>query len=278
MKKELQDKLFEKYPKIFKQKDFSIQDSCMSWGITCGNGWYNLINTLCAQIEHRLLCYNNQAARRAKKNKKAPPVLLTFEATQVKEKFGGLRFYHGDADDVVRGLVTMAESMSYHICDICGNEGSPRHVNDNNWLATRCGKHKSTHWYVDIEKWQGSVAIDFDGVINSYKSGFVAIDNIPDPPVEGAFEFIEELLKHNFQVYIFSTRNGDPKGIEAIKSWLIEHGMSKETLDRLDLATGKPIAKVYIDDRAWEFRGKWPSVQEIAGFKPWHGGKSSSQK
>lgn len=30
---ELQEKLFEKYPKIFRQKDLSMNETCMCWGI-----------------------------------------------------------------------------------------------------------------------------------------------------------------------------------------------------------------------------------------------------
>jgi hypothetical protein len=44
-------------------------------------------------------------------------------ATQVKEKFGGLRFYYTGGDDKIRGMVFMAESMSYKICEVTGNRG-----------------------------------------------------------------------------------------------------------------------------------------------------------
>jgi len=54
MKPELRDKLYEKYPKIFRQKDLSIRESCMSWGFECGDGWYNLLDTLCSAIQWRI--------------------------------------------------------------------------------------------------------------------------------------------------------------------------------------------------------------------------------
>ena len=57
-----------------------------------------------------------------------------------------------------------------------------------------------------------------------------------------------------------------------------DHGLDGEYIERLEFPKEKPIAKVYIDDRAWEFRGAFPSTEEIRGFLPWHGGKSSSQK
>lgn len=272
----LQVRLYNTYPKFFAQKNLNICES-MSVGIDCGNGWYNLIEQLCSVIQHHInnaeLKHNNLSWwRRILKTSPEP-----FKATQVKEKFGGLRFNYNGGDDFISGVVDMAESMSYHICDICGSEGKCGSRGNSNWIVARCGKHRATHWYIDEKKDQGAVAIDFDGVINSYESGFVSIDNIPDPPVEGAFEFIDRLLEARFKVYIFSTRNSDPKGLLAISDWMLKHGMSQSTLDMLHLTTGKPIAKVYIDDRAWEFRGVWPSMTEIAHFQPWHGGKSSSQ-
>jgi hypothetical protein len=47
MKKELDNKLCETYPKIFRNRNASMQESCMHWGFECGDGWYNLIDQLC---------------------------------------------------------------------------------------------------------------------------------------------------------------------------------------------------------------------------------------
>lgn len=124
---------------------------------------------------------------------------------------------------------------------------------------------------------KGTIAIDFDGVINSYKSGFVAIDEIPDPPVPEVFEGIYEYLDAGFEVCIFSTRNGEIAGQIAILNWLNTHGMPMDRINQLKIVSGKPIAKLYIDDRGFQFTGKLPSVLYIESFKPWHGGRSSSQ-
>ena len=51
MQQELQDRLFEKYPRIFSQKDLSPQETCMCFGIACGDGWYDIIDTLCHCIQ-----------------------------------------------------------------------------------------------------------------------------------------------------------------------------------------------------------------------------------
>ena len=47
-------------------------------------------------------------------------------ARQVKEKFGGLRFYVQAGSDVQRGMITLAEAMSYRICDLCGGRAELR--------------------------------------------------------------------------------------------------------------------------------------------------------
>ena len=61
---------------------------------------------------------------------------------QVKEKFGTLRFYYSGGDDVIDGMVRMAESMSGCICETCGDAGKVRH---GGWIRTLCDKHEQEH-------------------------------------------------------------------------------------------------------------------------------------
>ncbi len=51
MRKELQDKLYEQFPKFYAQKDLGMQQTCMCWGICCGDGWYNIIEDLSRKLE-----------------------------------------------------------------------------------------------------------------------------------------------------------------------------------------------------------------------------------
>ena len=81
------------------------------FGLSCGDGWFALINTLCKSIRCHMKNYNRSKADEDK---------MQVHVQQVKEKFGGLRFYIGGADDYVHGLIDMAESMSYEICEYCG--------------------------------------------------------------------------------------------------------------------------------------------------------------
>jgi hypothetical protein len=52
--------------------------------------------------------------------KPIPPVTIA----QVKSKFGTLRFYYSGGDEMVSGMVSFAERMSYTICEITGTEGN----------------------------------------------------------------------------------------------------------------------------------------------------------
>lgn len=120
-----------------------------------------------------------------------------------------------------------------------------------------------------------TLALDFDGVLHSYTSGWSGPTRIPDPPVPGAMGFIVMAVKH-FKVEIFSSRSGQPGGIDAMKHWLLlnlsenfgEEG--ERAFHKLFFPTTKPPAHLTIDDRAVCFTGEFPSMQEIRQFKPWN--------
>tara|TARA_R110000824_G_scaffold89748_4_gene219784 strand:+ start:2091 stop:2492 length:402 start_codon:yes stop_codon:yes gene_type:complete len=129
MTPELQNSLYERYPKIFRQKDMSIQETCMCWGICTGDGWYDIINMLCNAIQHRI---------ESKSNSELP--IQSVEATQVKEKWGSLRFYYEGGDEYIEGLVSMAELLSSVTCLSCGASTADRQERRNicsNCLTTR---------------------------------------------------------------------------------------------------------------------------------------------
>ena len=110
------------------------------------------------------------------------------------------------------------------------------------------------------------IAIDFDGVIHSYTSKWISPAIISDPPTVGAFNFIEKILE-DYDVVIFSTR-ATANGRLAIKKWLSKYGMSKSLISKIEITNIKPHAVIYLDDRAWQFNGAFPSVEEINVFKP----------
>lgn len=136
-----------------------------------------------------------------------------------------------------------------------------------------------------------SICLDFDGVINSYTSPFTTPNDLPDPPMPGAFAFIRQLLSNDFNVFIMSARFprltdlGDspdkwgPRGLESVIKWFIKHG-AQDLIDitmqpkvegkpSLFFTINKPKAVLYIDDRAFKFEGSFPSLEYIATFLPW---------
>ena len=126
-----------------------------------------------------------------------------------------------------------------------------------------------------------TVAVDFDGVLNSYVSGWQGVDDLPDLPNEGAMGWLRDLADADIPVYIFTTRAGHKGGIAAVRDWLFDH-LQRE-YGRIDaarihgniqFATGKPRATLYLDDRALRFEGQFPSVETITNFKPWRSAHS----
>lgn len=119
MKEELEKKLVEKYPKLYTQYGGSIYETCMGWGMTCGDGWFNIIKDLSEKLSK----------------------FEGVEAAQVKEKFGGLRFYvDGTTTEnykEVHKIISEAERKSFETCENCGEPGKQR---GGGWIRTLCDK------------------------------------------------------------------------------------------------------------------------------------------
>lgn len=112
------DELIKKYPKIL--------DNARGYpGV--GKGWLHLIDALCEWLQ-----FNTD------KNSHIDYYATQVKAVQIKEKFGGLRFYVDDASDVQYAAISFAEHMSYHICEECG---APGEIRGNGCLRTLCDEH-----------------------------------------------------------------------------------------------------------------------------------------
>jgi len=120
MKEELEKQLFDKYPKIFRQKDLGMHETCMCWGIACGDGWYPFIDELCSIIQKYI---DEQKIEQ-------------IEAVQVKEKFGRLRFYTNYYDEQIEKFIAEAEKKCYTVCEICGSTEDIRPT--KGWISYLC--------------------------------------------------------------------------------------------------------------------------------------------
>ncbi|NIN68857.1 MAG: hypothetical protein GTO63_30060 [Anaerolineae bacterium] len=115
------------------------------------------------------------------------------------------------------------------------------------------------------------VAVDFDGVLHDYSSGWRGVDVIPDGEVPGAIGWLRKLIEDpEILVKIFSTRNHQPGAIGAMQNWLLDHGLPSDQTIELDFPLTKPPAHVLIDDRAMTFNGTFPRLDQIKNFQPWH--------
>lgn len=174
MKQDLDELLCKTYPKIFVNRHGNMQETCMCWGFSHGSGWYNIIDSLCSNIQNHVdwtikqhessVKYNNMVEQMQKGNfelfdkfmnfgsddfkeqrreeilaqglRNVKPPCPQVVAEQVKEKFGTLRFYYSGGDDAVAGMVRMAESMSSVMCESCGVPAETG--NHNGWIGTLC--------------------------------------------------------------------------------------------------------------------------------------------
>lgn len=122
-----------------------------------------------------------------------------------------------------------------------------------------------------------SIAVDFDGVIHAYTSGWRVDEQghgcIDDDPVPGAIEWLSEIVQH-YDVWIFSCRMLDSRRSHVerrMRRWLYRHGASESLVDALHFTHEKPHADVYLDDRGLRFEGTFPSLETIrAAATPWN--------
>ena len=120
------------------------------------------------------------------------------------------------------------------------------------------------------------LCLDFDGVLHSYESGWQGADVVADEPVDGAMYFLGRAVI-DFNVQIYSSRSCQPAGIAAMQDWLkrnlleeLGDANSIVVFDQLRFPMEKPAAMVTLDDRAIQFLGLWPEMDELLSFKPWN--------
>lgn len=100
-------------------------------GFAVGKGWWHIIESLCANIQNHIDWANRK-----------DQVVSQVVVAQIKEKFGGLRFYYDGGDDKVDGMVRMAEAWADQTCEKCGDIGKRR---NGGWIRTLCDKHEEEH-------------------------------------------------------------------------------------------------------------------------------------
>ena len=111
MRDELTRELLAAGPTIFK--------TTPTFYFECEDGWFDLLKDLIALLES-VMTDSEQ------------PLIVA----QVKEKFGGLRFYVYNSNDVCDGYIDWAERRSWKTCCRCGTPGTMK--TNNGWSSVLC--------------------------------------------------------------------------------------------------------------------------------------------
>ena len=144
MDKLLDQKLCEDFPEIFKNRRGDMRVTAMCWGFECSDGWFPLIDHLCSMLtskvrqlrrdiahmeetlaeadkskwqEWQYKAYNQEKLD-AKKVELDEAITQVPVALQVKEKFGGLRYYFDTLTDnrkEMQDVVNVYEKASFEI-------------------------------------------------------------------------------------------------------------------------------------------------------------------
>jgi hypothetical protein len=112
------ERMEKSYPKMF---------AGSYGGFAVGKGWYPILEQLCKNIQQHIEFKNRE-------NEVCPQVVVE----QIKEKFGGLRFYYQGGDEQIHGMVRMAEAWAGIACEDCGGIGKRR---GGTWIKTLCDVH-----------------------------------------------------------------------------------------------------------------------------------------
>ncbi|MHC4395627.1 MAG: HAD family hydrolase [Planctomycetota bacterium] len=112
-----------------------------------------------------------------------------------------------------------------------------------------------------------TICFDFDGVLDQYDGwkGHRCLGK----PVEGMSKLLQQLQDDGWQVIIFTTR-----GNVEVAEWCSVYDIVYDSINMNPAIQGqnpgKPIADIYVDDRAICFTGDVDKLQDdILTFKPW---------
>ena len=122
MDEKLDEALVRMAPNLYAGRYNSPLETCMCWGFECGDGWYRLLAELSLDLEDLILM-------------EPANTWDSYQAMDVKEKYGSLVFSMHNSTDAMDDLVEDAERRSLRICERCGENGK---LFDEGWMKVRC--------------------------------------------------------------------------------------------------------------------------------------------
>lgn len=150
--------LMDRFPILFQDRNKSMRETCMCWGLEVPQGWWHILDQLCTVLEfHNIEFVKNHR--------------IAIIADQVKEKFGTLRFYYtvrevdengvavdchdelpADLENKLRiakeyldmlaqQYINEAEDMTYNTCAECGVPlNKENKVETKGWITYLCNE------------------------------------------------------------------------------------------------------------------------------------------
>ena len=103
-----------------------------------------------------------------------------------------------------------------------------------------------------------TLAIDFDGVIHSYKQGWTG-ETPEDEPMPGVEDALQKLESDGWKLVIMSTRDENE-----IWDWLEKYDLTHYFSN---VTNTKIPAKLYIDDRGYHFENWDDTIEFIENYK-----------
>lgn len=182
-------KLVEAFPLLYEDRNAPKQSTAMCWGFP-GDGWFDIIWDLSSELEPiiqkivdnnpNLSCAKCSCSKKRHYGSKtrSPGKCLTIhedpeskekppgnycacfcdryrgsypKAFQVKEKFGGLRFYMTCGTDEIYDLISKAEALSCKTCEECGEPGEER---SGGWIHTLCNNCHENWEEIRAKRWE----------------------------------------------------------------------------------------------------------------------------
>lgn len=119
------EEFYAAFPLLYGDHSKPMTQTAMCWGIGVGGGWHDILWMVSEQLEKHIR--ENYAGDEHRPR-----------AVQVKEKFGGLRFYMSTYDDFIEERIRWAEVLCARTCERTGKPGRIR--TDIGWarcLSTR---------------------------------------------------------------------------------------------------------------------------------------------
>lgn len=108
-----------------------------------------------------------------------------------------------------------------------------------------------------------AVCVDFDGVIAELSEDIAQFGRA----IPGAAEAIREIRRWGYRVIIHTARPATPEHALRLGAWLVDHDILFDEINlnsECEWPTAKPLADLYIDDRALHFEGDWPATVRAA--------------